>query len=118
MPLDTCQSCEEDPACPTPNPSKPPAVMGVGMRAVTLAAVLLPVLGLAAAIVMLWQSPFHWTYLLIFGGMYLLTALGIGVGYHRLFTHKSFETSAAMRFVWAVLGSMAVEGPVLTWVAV
>jgi stearoyl-CoA desaturase (delta-9 desaturase) len=88
------------------------------MRVVTLVAVLLPVLGLAAAIVMLWQSPFHWTYMVLLGAMYLLTALGIGVGYHRLFTHKSYETGAVMRFIWAVLGSMAVEGPVLTWVAV
>jgi stearoyl-CoA desaturase (Delta-9 desaturase) len=83
-----------------------------------LAAVIVPLLGLAAAIVLLWQTPFHWTYIALFGGMYALTALGIGVGYHRLFTHKSFETSPVFRFIWAVLGSMAVEGPVITWVAV
>lgn len=83
-----------------------------------LAAVVLPLLGLAAAIVLVWQMPFHWTYLAIFGAMYLLTALGIGVGYHRLFTHKSFEAGAVVRFILAVLGSMAVEGPLITWVAV
>jgi stearoyl-CoA desaturase (delta-9 desaturase) len=49
--------------------------------------------------------------------MYLATALGITVGYHRLFTHRSFSAPAAVRFVLGVLGSMAVEGPVIQWVA-
>lgn len=88
------------------------------VQAVTLAAVVVPLLGLAAAIVLLWQVPFHWTYMAIFGGMYAVTVVGVGVGFHRLFTHRSFETAPAWRFVWAVLGSMAVEGPVIRWVAV
>jgi stearoyl-CoA desaturase (Delta-9 desaturase) len=50
--------------------------------------------------------------------MYLLTALGITVGFHRLFTHRSFEAPGAVRFVLAALGSMAVQGPLLKWVAV
>ena len=49
--------------------------------------------------------------------MYVLTALGITVGFHRLFTHRSFETNAVVQFVLAVLGSMAVQGPLLKWVA-
>ncbi len=49
--------------------------------------------------------------------MYLLTALGVTVGYHRLFTHKSFSAPAWVRAVFAALGSMAVEGPVNKWVA-
>jgi stearoyl-CoA desaturase (Delta-9 desaturase) len=111
MPLDTCQTCPPDDTCP-PGPRA-----SLGVRLVTLVAVLLPLAGLVMAIVLLWGVPFHWTYLAIFGTMYLLTALGIGVGYHRLFTHKSFETGPVMRFIWAVLGSMAVEGPVIRWVA-
>src|SRR5262249_5380352 len=50
-------------------------------------------------------------------GMYLLTGLGITVGYHRLFTHRSFETSRVVQFILAVLGSMAVQGSLLRWVA-
>ena len=86
-------------------------------RLVTLGAVIIPILGLAAAIVMMWQAPFHWTYLFILAGMYLLTILGIGVGFHRLFTHRSFETGPVAKFLLAVMGSMAVEGAVLKWVA-
>ncbi len=48
---------------------------------------------------------------------YSFTGLGITVGYHRLFTHRSFKTTRSVRALLAVLGSMAVEGPVLEWVA-
>ena len=47
----------------------------------------------------------------------MLTGLGITVGFHRLFTHRSFQTSPAMRYLFAVLGEMAVESDVITWVA-
>jgi stearoyl-CoA desaturase (delta-9 desaturase) len=50
--------------------------------------------------------------------MYTVTGLGITVGYHRLFTHRSFETVRPVEFLLAVLGSMAVQGPVLKWVAI
>jgi stearoyl-CoA desaturase (delta-9 desaturase) len=48
---------------------------------------------------------------------YLLTGLGITVGFHRLFTHRSFKTRPALRGLLAVMGSAAVEGPVIEWVA-
>lgn len=60
---------------------------------------------------------FDWTHLLIMLGMAWFTALGITVGFHRLCTHKSFETPAAVRYIFAVAGSMAVQGPVLRWCA-
>ena len=49
--------------------------------------------------------------------MYLLTAIGITVGFHRLLTHRSFQTSKPLEYTFAVLGSMAVQGPVIAWVA-
>jgi stearoyl-CoA desaturase (delta-9 desaturase) len=49
--------------------------------------------------------------------MYVVTGLGITVGFHRLFTHRSFKTSPAVRGVFAALGSIAIEGPVISWVA-
>ena len=49
--------------------------------------------------------------------MYLLTAVGITVGYHRLLTHRSFQTSKPVEYAFAALGSMAVQGPVISWVA-
>jgi stearoyl-CoA desaturase (delta-9 desaturase) len=50
--------------------------------------------------------------------MYVATGLGITVGFHRLFTHRAFETSRVLQFILAVLGSMAVQGPLLKWVAI
>jgi stearoyl-CoA desaturase (delta-9 desaturase) len=49
--------------------------------------------------------------------MYVLTGLGITVGFHRLLTHRSFQTHKATEYVFATLGSMAVQGPVIAWVA-
>jgi len=49
--------------------------------------------------------------------MYLATSLGVSVGFHRLFTHRSFETVRPVKLVLGILGSMAVQGPLLKWVA-
>jgi fatty-acid desaturase len=64
-----------------------------------------------------WGGALHWHDLLVLAIVYTLTGLGITVGYHRLFTHRSFKTRRRVRVVLAVLGSMAVEGPVDEWVA-
>jgi stearoyl-CoA desaturase (Delta-9 desaturase) len=64
-----------------------------------------------------WGGALHWHDLLVLAITYTLTGLGITVGYHRLFTHRSFKTTRPLRAVLAVLGSMAVEGPVDEWVA-
>ncbi|MCA9280673.1 MAG: acyl-CoA desaturase [Phycisphaeraceae bacterium] len=87
-------------------------------RLVNFIAVTLPILGLTAAIILLWGVAFNWVYLMILGVMYVLTGLGITVGYHRYFTHRSFKTSAPVAATLAALGSMAVEGPILQWAAV
>ncbi len=64
-----------------------------------------------------WGGALHWQDLLVLAISYTLTGLGITVGYHRLFTHRSFKTTRGVRVALAVLGSMAVEGPVIEWVA-
>ncbi len=84
---------------------------------INLFAVILPLLGLAGAIVLLWGVAFNWWYLLLFGGMSIVSATGITVGYHRLCTHKSFTTPAALRYLFAAAGSMAAQGPVIRWCA-
>ncbi len=94
-----------------------PHAAEVRLRIANLAAVTIPFLGLIMAILLLWGVAFNWVYLAILGGMYLLTALGITVGYHRYFTHRSFKAPKPVVVVLAILGSMAVQGPVLQWVA-
>ena len=49
--------------------------------------------------------------------MYVVTALGITIGYHRLLTHRAFQTHKPIEYALAAAGSMAVQGPVIDWVA-
>jgi stearoyl-CoA desaturase (delta-9 desaturase) len=82
-----------------------------------LGAVVVPFLATLAAIVLFWNQVVSFTDLAILAVMYLLTAVGVTVGYHRLLTHRSFRTHKATEYVFAIFGSMAVQGSVIAWVA-
>jgi stearoyl-CoA desaturase (Delta-9 desaturase) len=86
-------------------------------RVANLIVVVVPFLGFLASLVLLWNSLIGWVELTLLASMYAITCLGVTIGFHRLFTHRSFETYRPVRYALAVLGSMAVEGPVITWVA-
>ena len=85
-------------------------------RTVNIAAVVLPFIAVLAAIPMLWNKLVGWSDLLLFGGMYFFSTMGITVGYHRLLTHRAFQTYKPIEYLFAAFGSMAVEGPVIGWV--
>ncbi|HWW66972.1 MAG TPA: fatty acid desaturase [Solirubrobacterales bacterium] len=86
-------------------------------KSANLGAVVVPFAATIAAIALLWNSFVSPADLAIAAAMYLLTAIGITVGFHRLLTHRSFQTSKPAEYFFAVLGSMAVQGPVISWVA-
>jgi stearoyl-CoA desaturase (delta-9 desaturase) len=86
-------------------------------KAANLGAVVVPFAATLAAIALLWNNLVRPADLIIAAAMYLLTAVGITVGFHRLLTHRSFQTSKPLEYTFAVLGSMAVQGPVISWVA-
>ncbi len=86
-------------------------------KVANLAAVVIPFLATIAAIALLWDSLVSPADLAIAAVMYILTAVGVTVGFHRLLTHRSFQTSKPLEYLFAVLGSMAVQGPVISWVA-
>ena len=94
-----------------------PEVGSLGDRIANVGVTIAPLLLLAYAVYLAWGGTLHWQDIVVFGIMYIPIGFGITVGYHRLFTHRSFSTSPAMRAVWAILGSAAVEGPVIEWVA-
>lgn len=77
-----------------------------------------PLLGVALAVAALWGWGIGGMELGLFVAFYLVTCLGVTVGYHRLFTHRSFEAHPAVRAALAVAGSMAVQGSVIEWVAI
>ena len=86
-------------------------------RVGNLVGVFVPFLGVLAAIVLLWNQWVDAIDLAILGGTYLVIALGVTVGYHRLLTHGSFQTHRSIRYAFAVVGSMSLQGSVLDWVA-
>jgi stearoyl-CoA desaturase (delta-9 desaturase) len=86
-------------------------------RITNLAGVLLPFVGFVVAIVLLWDSWVNWTALAVLAIMYVLTGLGVTLGFHRLLTHRSFATYKGVQYAVAALGSMSVQGPVMSWVA-
>jgi stearoyl-CoA desaturase (delta-9 desaturase) len=101
---------------PTPEEIRVPVLKNLD-RAVTALITAVPPLLLVLAATQLWGSALHWRDVLIFALLYVPTGLGVTVGFHRLFTHRSFKTSPALRGLLAVLGTMSVEGPVISWVA-
>jgi len=82
-----------------------------------LGAVVVPFAATVAAVVLLWNDLVGLSDLAMMGALYVLTGLGVTVGFHRLLTHRSFRTSKPLEYAFAVLGSMAVQGPVIGWVA-
>jgi stearoyl-CoA desaturase (delta-9 desaturase) len=76
-----------------------------------------PVLALGLVAWQLWGDWFGKSDLIVFGIMYAITGLGVTVGFHRLFTHRSFKTNRPVRAGLAIAGSMAIEGPIVSWVA-
>jgi stearoyl-CoA desaturase (delta-9 desaturase) len=86
-------------------------------RNVNIAAVVIPFLGVIVAAAILWNHFLGPRELIIFAVMYMLTAIGVTVGFHRLLTHRAFQTRPWLRYTLAILGSMSLQGPVIDWVA-
>jgi stearoyl-CoA desaturase (delta-9 desaturase) len=79
--------------------------------------VFLPVAAFVGALVLLWEEFVGPVDLAVLAAMYVATGLGVTVGFHRLLTHRAFDTFRWLRATFAVLGSMSVQGPVIHWVA-
>jgi stearoyl-CoA desaturase (Delta-9 desaturase) len=86
-------------------------------RVANLLTVVVPPLLIVAAIVVFWNRVVGVHDLALLVAMYLLTGLGITVGFHRMLTHRSFRTSKPVEYLFAAAGSMAMQGPVINWVA-
>jgi stearoyl-CoA desaturase (delta-9 desaturase) len=86
-------------------------------RIATAIVTVLPFLALGLVVWQAWESFLRWHDFVVFGIVYVLTGLGITVGFHRHFTHRAFKTSRPVRAVLAVLGTAAIEGPITAWVA-
>ena len=88
-----------------------------GERTANLLGVVVPFAGVLVAIVLLWNRAVDGVDLAILAAMYVITGLGVTVGFHRLLTHRSFQTYAWLERTFAIMGSLSVQGSVLDWVA-
>jgi len=79
--------------------------------------VAIPMLALVAAVPLAWGWGLGWHDVIIAVVFYYISGLGISMGFHRYFTHGSFKAKTGFRVALAIAGSLAIEGPVLTWVA-
>ncbi len=86
-------------------------------RNINIAAVVVPFIAFIAAIPMLWNELVGPLDLALFLLIYAVSTIGITVGYHRLLTHRAFATYKPVEYLYAILGSLAVEGPVIGWVS-
>jgi stearoyl-CoA desaturase (delta-9 desaturase) len=86
-------------------------------RIITGTVTVIPFVALGIVGWQVWNDLLRWSDVAVFLIMYVLCGLGVTVGFHRHLTHRSFKTSRWMRGLLAIFGSVAIEGPVISWVA-
>ena len=111
---------------PTVTPERTPAdqsptlgseVQSLTQRVVLAIFIAVPFLALVAAVPVAWGGWLGWHDVIIALVMYAISGHGVTVGFHRHFTHRSFKPNRATKIALAISGSMAIEGPVIQWVA-
>lgn len=108
---------------PAPTPSEIPlGTLGTDQqstqeRVILGAFIALPFLAILAAIPIAWGGWLGWRDVVIAVLMFVISGHGVTVGFHRLFTHRSFKANRGLKIGLAVAGSLAIEGPVIRWVA-
>ncbi|HEX2298428.1 MAG TPA: acyl-CoA desaturase, partial [Pseudonocardiaceae bacterium] len=105
---------------PPPRTQPEPILSGkrtLGPHLLVYIFVLAPMVALMVAVPVAWGWGLGWVDVVLFVATYFISLLGVTVGYHRHFTHGSFKAKRWLRVGLAVLGSTAVQGPLLHWVA-
>jgi stearoyl-CoA desaturase (Delta-9 desaturase) len=102
---------------PFESPGAARAVVDWRQRLVTLVIVVGPAVALGSVVPLLWGHDLNLTDVMMGLVFYVVTGFGVTIGFHRLFTHRSFKSSRILKIALAALGSMAVEGSVTSWVA-
>jgi stearoyl-CoA desaturase (Delta-9 desaturase) len=86
-------------------------------RIITGTITVLPFVGLGVVCWQVWNEALRWSDVVVFAICYVATALGVTVGFHRHLTHRAFKAKRWVRGTLAILGSAAIEGNVISWVA-
>jgi stearoyl-CoA desaturase (delta-9 desaturase) len=88
-----------------------------GEQAMLYTFVIVPFVAFLAVIPVAWGWGIGWTDVALMVSFYAVSILGVTMGFHRLFTHGSFKANRGVRIALAIAGSLAIEGPVIRWVA-
>jgi stearoyl-CoA desaturase (delta-9 desaturase) len=108
------------PSAPAPSGARPdlePEQESIASRVLIAVFVAVPLLAVLAAAPLAWGWGLGWHDILLAVVFYEVSGLGIAMGFHRYFTHGSFKATRPLKIALAVAGTLAIEGPVLTWVA-
>jgi stearoyl-CoA desaturase (delta-9 desaturase) len=89
--------------------------VSAAQKIVNLHVVFVPIVAVVVAVPLLWKVAVGPTELILVGVLYVVTGLGIHVGFHRLFSHRCFQTYRPIRWALAVAGSMAIQGTLYAW---
>jgi stearoyl-CoA desaturase (delta-9 desaturase) len=100
-----------------PRPDLDPEPISTLKRVLVSITVFVPLLALVAAVPFAWGWGLGWHDVIIAVVFYYFSGLGISMGFHRYFTHGSFKATRGFKILLAVMGSFALEGPVITWVS-
>ncbi|WP_327048008.1 acyl-CoA desaturase [Microbispora sp. NBC_01189] len=106
-----------DRAAPQPKPDFEPQDKSKADLVVFALVVGAPILAVFAAVPFAWGWGLGWTDLAIAGVFYVVSGLGVTVGYHRYFTHGSFKANRPLKIALGIAGSLSLEMSVLDWVA-
>ncbi len=102
---------------PTAAPVAAPETKHRGEQVALTLFIVVPFIALLVAVPVAWGWGLSWRDVVIGLVFYTLSGLGITVGFHRFFTHGSFKAARPLKIALAVMGSIAIEGPVVRWVA-
>jgi len=104
-------------ATPTPRTDVQPVAHEWVNRTFVVLMTVIPILLLGVAAWQTWNSLLRWHDVVVFLTVYLVTILGVTIGFHRLLTHRAFKTGPVLRGALAIMGSVAIEGPAISWAA-
>jgi stearoyl-CoA desaturase (Delta-9 desaturase) len=117
----TAASVTREPSALQPPPASRPEIepepRSTFERVLVGVFVAVPLLALVAAVPLAWGWGLGWHDVIIALAFYYVSGLGISMGLHRYFTHGSFKAVRGFKIALALAGSLAIEGPVITWVA-
>ena len=95
--------------------TEPKLEKSLGEKIFVFIGVVGPFIATLYAITRLWQRYVTWSDIILMLVFYLISGLGITIGFHRMLTHKSFETSKYIKAMFLIMGCMAWEGNPITW---